>query len=235
MRHERPTDHPDTGPDEVGAEAERGVRPRANPIGLMVVEEHRVSLLGVRRLLHEADVEVADAATALDLAARRQPHVILMDLTLGPASVVQAITTSAPDTRVVVLARSADDPGILPALAAGACGCVVGRAPIGEILDAVRAAARGESTVSASVAGQLVRQVRDHPVDGFLTAARLTPRELEVLRLLARGWDNAQIGQTLYLSRGTVKHHISSILSKLQVENRIQAAVQAVRGGLLDG
>jgi DNA-binding NarL/FixJ family response regulator len=71
-------------------------------------------------------------------------------------------------------------------------------------------------------------------VDGAVAAARLTQRELEVLRLLARGWDNTRIGETLYLSRGTIKHHIASILVKLNVENRIQAAVQAVRSGLLD-
>jgi DNA-binding NarL/FixJ family response regulator len=83
------------------------------------------------------------------------------------------------------------------------------------------------------VARSLVGHLRER-IDGDMAAAGLTPRELQVLKLLARGWDNARIGQALYLSRGTVKHHISSILTKLDVDNRIQAAVRAVRGGLVD-
>jgi DNA-binding NarL/FixJ family response regulator len=234
MRHERPSnDSFAPVPDRLHGEPEMAAPRRPAAIGLMVVEQRPVSLLGIRRLLHETDVEVlaevSDARTAVDVAARRHPDVILIDLEVGAASMIRAITAAAPEARVVVLAHSAEDQRIGPALWAGASGCLVAGAS-DELIAAVRAAARGESYVSAAIAGQLAP-----PDHGTVAAARLTPRELEVLKLLARGWDNTRIGQTLYLSRGTVKHHISSILVKLQVENRIQAAVQAVRGGLLDG
>jgi DNA-binding NarL/FixJ family response regulator len=203
----------------------------------MVIEHHPVSLLGVRGLLHETDVEVvaetSEPATAAELATDRRPDVILMDLDVGASAVIRTITASAPSVRVVVLARDPDDPKIFPALAAGASGCLTGGPSTNEILAAVRAAARGESVVSASVARRVVGQVRKRQ-NGEVAAVGLTPRELEVLRLLARGWDNARIGEALYVSRGTVKHHISSILTKLQVDNRIQAAVRAVRVGLVD-
>jgi DNA-binding NarL/FixJ family response regulator len=238
MRHERPPDqHVVPLPDDLRANPDVSEGRVAGAISLMVVEQHPVSLLGVRRLLRETDVEVvaetSDAVTAVALADDRHPDVILMDLDVGPAAVIRTITASAPAPSVIVLARNADDPAILPALAAGASGCLAGGPSTDEIVGAVRAAARGESVVSASVAGQMVRRVRDR-LDGDVAATGLTPRELEVLRLLARGWDNARIGEALFVSRGTVKHHISSILAKLHVENRIQAAVRAVRGGLVD-
>jgi DNA-binding NarL/FixJ family response regulator len=238
MRHERPTDNPVSSlPDGVQNEPEAAVPHRPALIGLMVVGHQPVSLLSIRRLLHETDVEVvaevSDAATAVDVAARRQPDVILIDLEVGTASVIRAITAAAPKTRLVVLARSAEDHRTLSALAIGACGCLVAGAT-DDIIAAVRAAARGELFVSAAIAEQLVRQVRKQ-MDGDVAAETLTPREIEVLRLLARGWDNARIGEALHVSRGTIKHHISSILLKMQVDNRIQAAVKAVRGGLLDG
>lgn len=235
MRHERPT-HDSAAPiSGLCDEPRPAVARRPAMISLMVVEQEPVALLGVQRLRHESDAEVlaevSDAATAIEVAARRHPNVIIMDLAIGAASVIRAITAAAPEARVVVLARSAEDRRIAPALRAGACGCLVVGAT-DEIIAAVRAAAQGESYMSSLIARPPeVPRPRDASVEG----ARLTPRELEVLRLLARGWDNARIGKTLYLSRGTVKHHISSILIKLQVENRIQAAVEAVRGGLLDG
>jgi DNA-binding NarL/FixJ family response regulator len=238
MRHERPIDHSVAPvPDSLHGEPGIAAPGDAATIGLMVVEQQPVSLLGIQRLLHETDVEVvaevSDAASAVDVAARRHPDVILIDLEVGPTAVIRAITAAAPKARVVVLARRAEDDRIAPALRAGACGClVVGVSD--EIVAAVRAAARGEPYLSAAVAGHLLPQVRGRS-DAAVAAARLTPRELEVLRLLARGWDNTRIGKTLFLSRGTVKHHISSILVKLHVENRIQAAVEAVRAGLLDG
>jgi DNA-binding NarL/FixJ family response regulator len=107
-------------------------------------------------------------------------------------------------------------------------------APIEQIVDGIRAAAQGESLISPRIASRLVRRVREPgKFEESVTREPLTPRELEVLALLTRGLDNSEIAKALYLSQHTVKNHVSTILNKLQVENRIQAAVRAVRGGLV--
>src|SRR4051812_37839689 len=196
MRHERPINPPVAPvPDRLDGETQTAASPETATIGLLVVEQQPVSLLGIRRLLHETDVEVlaevSDAATAVDVAACRQPDVILIDLEVGAAPVIRAIAAAAPEARVVVLARSAEDRRITPALRAGACGCLVVGAS-DEIITAVRAAARGESYISGLIAGQ---PPVERPLDAAVAVARLTPRELEVLRLLARGWENSRIGE----------------------------------------
>jgi two-component system, NarL family, response regulator LiaR len=240
MRQERPPDPsvaPSSGLLAAGTAVSEERADRA--ISVMAVEHSPVPLLDVRRLQHAPGVnlvaETSDGATAVEVAAELRPDVVLMDVDLDvPApAVIRAITASLPGVCVVALARDPDDPRIMSALAAGACGCLAGDVSTEDILAAVRAADRGESVLSVSVARQLVSHVREE-VDGDMATAGLTPRELQVLRLLARGWDNARIGEALYVSRGTVKHHISSILTKLHVDNRIQAAVRAVRGGLVD-
>jgi DNA-binding NarL/FixJ family response regulator len=127
-----------------------------------------------------------------------------------------------------------DDAEVVDALLAGACGYLLKDAPTDKIVEGIQAAAQGESLISPRVAGQLVNRVRKpSECEPPLTGADVTPRELEVLQLLARGLDNAEIARTLFLSQHTVKNHVSSILVKLQVENRIQAAVRAVRSGLV--
>jgi DNA-binding NarL/FixJ family response regulator len=128
----------------------------------------------------------------------------------------------------------ADQRNVTDALLAGACGYLVKDAPIDQIVEGIRAAARGESLISPRIASQLVRRLREpEEVESELAGSELTPRELEVLEMLARGMDNPEIAKALYLSQHTVKNHVSSILVKLQVENRIQAAVRAVRGRLV--
>ena len=162
---------------------------------------------------------------------------VLMDLRLPGMSGIEAtqrLNAVAPLARVLVLTVFVDDQHIIDALLAGACGYVLKDAPIEQIVEGIRAAARGESLISPRIATRLVRRVREpgeivHSVPG----EALTPRELEVLGLLARGLDNSEIAGALYLSQHTVKNHVSTILAKLQVENRIQAAVRAVRGGLV--
>jgi DNA-binding NarL/FixJ family response regulator len=158
--------------------------------------------------------------------------VVLVDLDrAGPAALdaIRHIATSAPRAHVVVLFAD-DELDLVGALEAGAYACVLKDTPLDEILAATRAAARGELVVSPPVVRTLVSQIRAQRPD----TAELTPRELEVLDLLALGWDNGRIAAGLYMSRATVKRHISSILRKLNVENRIQAAVRAVKEGLLD-
>jgi DNA-binding NarL/FixJ family response regulator len=192
-------------------------------------------------LLTERGIEVVGeaglGAEAVELVEQFSPDVVLMDLSMPGMSGVEAtqrLVAGSPRTRVLVLTVLADEGHVIDALLAGACGYLLKDAPIDRIVDGIRAAAAGESLISPRVAGQLVRRVRQ-PAESepALSGADLTPRELEVLELLAKGLDNREIASALFLSQHTVKNHVSSILAKLQVENRIQAAVRAVRSGLV--
>jgi DNA-binding NarL/FixJ family response regulator len=160
-----------------------------------------------------------------------------MDLGMPGMSGIEAtqrLTTAAPLARVLVLSVLADDQHVMDALLAGACGYVLKDAPIEQIVEGVRAADRGESLISPRIASRLVRRVREpDKLELPVTGEALTPRELEVLELMVRGLDNCEIAQALYLSQHTVRNHVSSIFIKLQVENRVQAAVRAVRSGLV--
>jgi len=162
-----------------------------------------------------------------------------MDLNMPGISGIEAtrrITTLAPLTRVIMLTVSSTAPDITDAVLAGACGYLLKSATTSEIVSGIAAATRGDALLSPSVAAKLLERVREAPASPTApdpAQASLTKRELEVLRLLSSGMDNAEIGKTLFISPSTVKNHISSILLKLQIENRIQAAVYAVRSGLV--
>jgi DNA-binding NarL/FixJ family response regulator len=203
----------------------------------MVVDDHELFRGGLIGLLDQNRIEVVAEASrageALAMVASVQPDVVLMDLSLPDMSGIDAtrqLTTDAPDMRVLVLSIMADDQHVVEALRAGACGYVLKDAPIDQIVAGIHAALRGESVISPRIALRLVRRLRE-PAAPNLSAQvlDLTERELEVLELLARGIDNQQIGRTLFLSEHTVKNHVSSILVKLGVENRLQAAVRAVK------
>jgi DNA-binding NarL/FixJ family response regulator len=208
---------------------------------VLVVDDHELFRGGLVGLLQERGITVvgesALAADAIRLATELSPDVILMDLNMPGMSGVEAthrLTATAPLARVLVLTVVADDRHVIDALLAGACGYLLKESRIDEIIDGIQASARGESLISPRIATQLVRRIREpDEIEPGLSGAELTPREREVLDLLARGMDNPEIARTLYLSQHTVKNHVSSILVKLQVENRIQAAVRAVRGGLV--
>jgi DNA-binding NarL/FixJ family response regulator len=223
---------------ELGSRFERG-SPPAQP-RVLVVDEHPVSRAGLSSLLRAAGLAVVGEAHGAEPGAamvqRVRPDVIIVDLGVpGPSGLdaIRRIVSSAPRSGVVVLVDD-DEFDVLRALAAGVCGCILKDTPVPGILAAIRAAARGNSVVSPRIASKLVRQM-EQPAAGASPSVELSPREREVLALLARGWDNARIAAALYVSRATVKHHISSILKKLRVDNRIQAAVHAVQQGLLDG
>jgi DNA-binding NarL/FixJ family response regulator len=206
-----------------------------------VVDDHDLFRRGLAELLARRGIEVAGhaglGAEGVHLTEQLSPDVVLMDLNMPGMSGVEAtqrLASAAPNVRVVMLTVIADESQVMDALLAGACGYLLKDAPIEDIVAGVEAAARGESLISPLIARQLVQRVRE-PADADppLSGADLTPREVEVLELLARGLDNHQIAETLFLSQHTVKNHVSSILTKLQVENRIQAAVRAVRSGLV--
>ena len=217
--------------------ADPALRPR-----VLLVDDHEIYRAGLRGLLEEAGIDIvgeaASGEAALALVDEKHPSVVIMDLNMpgiGGIDATRQIATVAPLTRVIMLTVSSAAPDITDAVLAGACGYLLKSATTQEIVNGISAASRGDALLSPSVAAKLLERVREQPVRPTVpdpASASLTDREMEVLRLLSSGMDNAEIGRTLFISPSTVKNHISSILLKLQIENRIQAAVYAVRSGL---
>ena len=162
-----------------------------------------------------------------------------MDLNMPGISGVEAtrqMTMIAPLTRVLVLTISDQDEDVMDAILAGACGYLLKDASITELMAGIRAAAAGESLVSPAIATKVLQRLRASsasPREAEMIRSELSDREIQVLKLIANGKDNAEIAADLHISPKTVKNHISNILMKLQIENRIQAAVYAVRSGLV--
>jgi two-component system NarL family response regulator len=210
---------------------------------VMIVDGHRIFRDGVRDFLAEQGIVVAgeagDAADAVALAADCHPDVALMDLDLPGASGIDAtrrIRLVSPVTRILVLTVSAREHDVYEALRAGACGYLLKDSPAEEIVAGIRAAAAGHSLLSPQVAAFLLERLRGSFPAADLpdhVAPQLTKRELEVLSLIAAGKENGEIADSLVISQHTAKNHVSSILAKLEVENRIQAAVYAVRQRLV--
>jgi DNA-binding NarL/FixJ family response regulator len=210
-------------------------------VKVIVVDDHDLFRRGLIVLLEERGIQIvgeaALGAEAIAQASELGPCVVLMDLHMPGMSGIEAtqrLTTAAPLARVLALTMMTDDSYVMDALLAGACGYLLKDGPIDQLVEGIRAAARGESMIAPRITSRLVRRIREpEEIESGLSGADLTSRELEVLELLARGLDNTEIAEALYLSQHTVKNHVSNILIKLQVENRIQAAVRAVRGGLV--
>jgi DNA-binding NarL/FixJ family response regulator len=183
---------------------------------------------------------IGEASTGEDgvaLAARAKPDVVVMDLNLPRESGIEAtrqLVAATPGARVLVLTVASDERSVLDALIAGASGYLLKDATIEEIAAGVRAAAAGESFVSPRIAHHVLGRLRGQagPGDAGPDQTTLSERELDILRLVAEGCDNDQIAERLFLSPRTVKNHVSSILSKLDMDNRVQAAVYAVRKGI---
>ena len=210
---------------------------------VVLVDDHDLFRTGLRTLLEEQGLQVIGEAengeVALRLVSELAPDVVIMDLKMPGLTGVETtrkISGMAPLTRVVVLTISAEDDDVMNAVMAGACGYLLKDASIEQLIAGITAAAHGESLISPQIAAKLLQYLRAATAD--TSAAEtirdlLSDRELEVLRLIANAKDNAEIARELFISPKTVKNHISNILMKLQIENRIQAAVYAVRSGLV--
>jgi DNA-binding NarL/FixJ family response regulator len=204
-------------------------------IRVLLTDDHPVVRDGLRGALEgEPDIEVAgEAATgteALAFVARHHPDVVLMDLRMPELDGVGAIRRLAvehPAVRVLVLTTYDSDSDVLPAIEAGATGYLLKDAPVADLLRAVRAAARGESVLAPSVAARLMAPLRRTP------AGELTPREREVLRLVAEGSTNAAAARRLFISEASVKTHLLHVYAKLGVNDRAAAVAEAYRRSLL--
>jgi DNA-binding NarL/FixJ family response regulator len=207
------------------------------------VDDHDLFRTGLRNLLEEQGVHVVAEAGSGGEAVRTvrelTPDVVIMDLNMPGMNGVEAtrqIVSAAPLTRVLVLTISDQDGDVMDAILAGACGYLMKDASIQELLRGLRAAAVGESLISPHIAAKVLQRLRassTQPEIEKTIRAELSEREIEVLKLIANGKDNAQIAAELHISPKTVKNHISNILMKLQIDNRIQAAVYAVRSGIV--
>jgi DNA-binding NarL/FixJ family response regulator len=204
-------------------------------IRILLVDDHPVVRHGLRGMLDaEPDLSVVGEASSgvdgLARAAELTPDIVLMDLRMPDGDGVEAtgaILARLPETRVVVLTTYESDRDILRAIEAGACGYLLKDASPVELAEAVRAAARGETVLAPSVASTLIRQVRS-PAPPALSA-----RETEVLRLVARGLTNADIGRQLFIAEATVKTHLLRVFNKLDVADRTAAVTTAMSHGLL--
>lgn len=213
----------------------------ARRIRVLLVDDHAVVRKGLRALLdREPGIEVAgeaaDGDEAVRVVGRLRPDVILMDLempAMGGTEATRRIAEQHPDTRIVVLTSHAREEDVFPALKAGAHGYLLKHSAPEDVLRAIDQAARGETVLHPAIARMVWQELHRPPqAKQQATADPLSERELEVLRLLARGMSNQEIADTLIVGAATVRSHVSSILRKLQLASRTQAALYALREGL---
>ena len=223
--------------------------PNAEGITVLVVDDHDVVRKGLRFYLGaHPDVamvgEAGDAQTAVEAVAEHVPDVVLMDLVLplqpgteptdqGGVQATRRVRQISPHTQVVVLTSFAQDELIFSAIKAGALSYLLKDADAETVLNAIRAASRGEAILHPRIAQRLMAEVTT-PSQHRDPAATLTAREVEVLRLIAQGRTNAEIAAELVITERTVKAHVSNLLGKLHLSDRTQAAVYAWREGLME-
>ena len=214
--------------------------PEGEPVRVLVVDDHPMWCDGVARELGEAGHEVVgtagDGASALRIARATRPDLVLLDLQLPDMSgvdVVVGLAAVQPRPQVLVLSASGEQADVLAAVTAGATGYLLKSAARAELLAAVSAAARGEPVFTPGLAGLVLGEYRRlataPPASG---APELTPRETEVLRLVAKGLTYQQVADRLVLSRRTVENHVQNTLGKLQLHNKAQLVRYAVERGL---
>lgn len=213
----------------------------SEPLRVVVADDHPFYREGLARLLQEGGIEVVasvpNGEAALTAAGELAPDVVVMDLNMPGMTGTEAtrlLCERTPATRVLVLSVSAQEHDVTDAVLAGASGYVLKESSIDEVMAGIRAVAAGQSVISPRIATVLLERIRERPdVQIGVGDAPLSGRELEVLGLLAEGLANHEIAESLVISASTVRNHISNILLKLQVDNRVQAAVRAVRQGLV--
>lgn len=210
---------------------------------IVLVDDHEVVRLGLKALLDEhPDFEVvAEAAThreAVEKAKSHKPDVVVMDIRLKGGSGIEAcqeITDALPDTKVIMLTSYAEDEMLFSAIRAGAAGYVLKQIGGQDLVKAIESVGRGEALLDPAVTQRVFQEVRKAAREEEASAfAELTQQEMHVLQLVSEGRTNRQIAEMLFLGEGTVRNYVSSILSKLNVRNRAEAAAYAVEHNLKD-
>jgi two-component system NarL family response regulator len=233
------------GQAEVASEPAPGVT-GSEPIRVLVVDDHAVFRRGLQMVLEqEPDIEVVgeagDGAEAVTMAANTAPDIVLLDVRMpkrGGIDACTAIKDAVPSVAIIMLTISDEEADLYDAIKAGAVGYLLKDIPIDEVATAVRAVRGGQSYISPSMASKLLTEfatmVRRSDERQQLPAPKLTDREMEVLKLVAKGLNNRDIAKQLFISENTVKNHIRNILEKLQLHSRMEAVVYAVREKLLE-
>ncbi|MCF6093398.1 response regulator transcription factor [Microaerobacter geothermalis] len=215
-------------------------------ITILLVDDHQLFREGIKRILNmEADFsvvgEAGDGETACQLAQVLQPDVILMDVNMPHMNGVEAteiIHQYTPESKVIILSIHDDEGYVQKTLRSGASGYLLKEMEAEELIDAVKAVSRGEAYIHPKVTGPLIEELRrlsekEQVMEGTSDGIDylLSPRELEVLQLMAEGMSNRSIGEKLFISEKTVKNHVSSILAKMEVQDRTHAVVTAIKKG----
>jgi DNA-binding NarL/FixJ family response regulator len=208
---------------------------------VIICDDQAIVRDGLEMLLKlDPDIQVVgsaeDGAAAVEMVEKKRPDIVLMDLKMPIMNGVEAtrrIRANYPAVKVLVLTTYDDDEWVFDAIKAGASGYLLKDTPRDEVVRAIKGTVAGKTYVDPVVAGRVLRQVTcEHTEPSTMVTDKLTDRETEVLRLLARGLNNTDIAQQLFLSEGTVRNHISAILAKLGVSDRTQAALIAIQHGL---
>jgi DNA-binding NarL/FixJ family response regulator len=208
---------------------------------VVIADDHPVYRQGLAKMLTFAGIgvvgEAATGESAIETVEATAPDVVIMDLNMPRLSGVEAtrlLTERFPATHVLVLSVSSEEADVTDAILAGATGYVLKDDPIEDVVEAIRTVAAGRSLISPRIATMLLGKIRDRQQTApELPPVPLTERELQVLKLIAAGESNQAIADELSIQPSTVRHHVSSILMKLQVDNRVQAAVHAVRSRIV--
>lgn len=215
------------------------------PIRVLIVDDHTLFRSGIKLLLQrdggfEVVGEAGDGLEGVKRAKSLKPDIVLLDLHMPGISgreAVQLIVEEAPDTRVVMLTVSEDAEDLVDCLRAGATSYLLKNIETDYLTDAIQRAARGESVMSPQMTGKLVQEFRTQPKNGAPLPTeeheKLSPREKEIITHLARGASNKEVARALGVAESTVKIHVQSILKKLNLSSRVQAAVYAVEHGLV--
>ena len=211
-------------------------------IKILIVDDHQVVRQGLHTFLGlQNDMlvvgEAEDGLTAVELVRQLHPHVVLMDLVMPRLDGISATRQAKlldPDVKVIALTSFTEDDKVFPAIQAGACGYLLKDVSPENLIEAIRAAYHGEARLHPDIARKLMEQVAHQPrVAREIHEESLTERERDVIQLVAQGCSNQEIAKALVISEKTVKTHVSNILSKLQLADRTQLAVYAIKKGLV--
>ncbi|HWG61541.1 MAG TPA: response regulator transcription factor [Streptosporangiaceae bacterium] len=221
-----------------------------DPIRTLIVDDHALFRRGLEMVLAaEEDIELvgeaSDGAEAVEKAAESLPDVVLMDIRMPKSSGIEAcraMKEAAPSAKIVILTISDEEEDLFEAIRAGASGYLLKDIPLDEVADVVRAVHGGQSLINPSMAAKLLtefatmakRDADEEQPAQQVPAPRLTDREMQVLKLVARGMNNRDIAKELFISENTVKNHVRNILEKLQIHSRMEAVMIAVREKLIE-
>jgi DNA-binding NarL/FixJ family response regulator len=217
----------------------------AEALRVLIVDDHALFRRGLQMVLaSEPDIEVvgeaSDGAEAVEKAKALRPNVVLMDVRMPKRSGIEAagaIREELPDAKILMLTMSDEEADLYEAIKAGASGYLLKEISIEEVPDAIRSVWAGQSRISPSMASKLLSEfaaMSQRGGDSKGAGAQLTPREMQVLKLVAQGLNNKDIAEKLFISENTVKNHIRNILDKLHLHSRMEAVVYAVKEKLLD-